>query len=79
MNKNFSYKIVYINYILAILIVFLHSNNVHMFKNEMIGSEFLIFIENTISTLARIAVPLFFLISAYLFYKKFTIYLLIYK
>lgn len=79
MNKNFSYKIVYINYILAILIVFLHSNNVHMFKNEMIGSEFLIFIENTISTLARIAVPLFFLISAYLFYKKFNMSLLMYK
>lgn len=71
MNNNFRNKITYINYILSILIVCLHSDNVHMLSDTMKGSRLVYYFENAITTFARIAVPCFFVISAYLFYKSF--------
>lgn len=71
MNNNFRNKITYINYILSILVVCLHSDNVHMLSDTMKGNRILYYFENLITTFARIAVPCFFVLSAYLFYKSF--------
>ena len=72
MNKYLSIKLKIISFILIILVVFLHSNNLVVTlgaESTELDKGYSSFIQNFISFgLARIAVPLFFSISGYLFF-----------
>ncbi|NDP22195.1 MAG: acyltransferase family protein, partial [Paludibacter sp.] len=68
MDKYLSDKIKVLSFVLIILVVFLHSYNLS--KNTIDSFDLNHFIQNFISNgVSRIAVPLFFLISGYLFFK----------
>lgn len=72
MNKYLSDKLKAISFLLIVMVVFLHSYNLEVRFNT--GTEFIkkgynSFIQDLLSQgLARIAVPLFFIISGYLFF-----------
>ncbi|MGV3588284.1 MAG: acyltransferase family protein [Adhaeribacter sp.] len=74
MNKYLSEKIKVVQFFAMILVVFLHSYNVIVnFKTETLHTEngVNLFIQNFITNgIARVAVPLFFLLSGYLFFLK---------
>ena len=69
-EKYFSKKIVLLNWILTMLIVLLHGNPVIRFGLDM-NTDSTIFIKLLFSA-CQVAVPLFFLISAILFYRTCT-------
>lgn len=69
MNKSFSQKITHINFILTIMILLLHSNMIRFVPN---ASHTIINTYNFIFTLVDSAVPLFFVISSFLFYRNFS-------
>lgn len=70
MNKYLSTKIKNINYIMTVMIVVLHSSALRFIPNQngVVGRIFKI-----INTFCDSAVPAFFCMSAYLFYKNFEI------
>ena len=70
MNIYLSNKITALNIFLIILVVYIHSYNLK--NTEQFGiNKTIIFIENLFSNgLCRTAVPIFFIISGYLFYNK---------
>jgi surface polysaccharide O-acyltransferase-like enzyme len=69
MDKYLSDKFKGISFLLIILVVFLHANNLNTGNLDHKGYSF--FIQNFLSDgIARIAVPLFFGISGYLFFFK---------
>ena len=63
MNKELSYKITYINYVMTIMIVFLHS----LIETNY---DILIHLSNFIRTVCDMAVPMFFVISSFLLFKN---------
>lgn len=66
----FRNKITATNFILAILVMFLHSQNVEQY--ETVEQTFVPGFEYFVSrTLGNLAVPCFFLISAYLFFRNY--------
>lgn len=72
-NKiSFSNKIYLISFILSVMIVYLHS----LFKSN---SETLLYAYRYLFNLENICVPMFFMISGYLFYRNFSIDKLLYK
>lgn len=75
MNKYLSDKLRIISFISIVMIVFLHSTNMNVNLNSgniNLNSGFNSFIQTLISQgLTRIAVPVFFLISGYLFFITF--------
>lgn len=83
MTKDISQKFKIISLLSMVMVIFLHSYNIkntvgYLFEPNTFFSFFNIFIQNIISQgLARIAVPIFFLLSGYLFFKNFNF--LIYK
>lgn len=73
MDKQLSKKIAFFNFFLAVLIVILHSNSMNTIGWTNDGREISTLIEYTaqfISYLGHLAVPLFFIISAYLYYRN---------
>lgn len=75
MNNYFSFKLKFLSFLLIILVVFLHSYNISdqilTFKTEL-PVFFNIFIQEFVSQgITRIAVPLFFMISSYLYFRNF--------
>lgn len=70
MNKYLSVKIKNINYIMTIMIVILHSSGLRFIANPsgVVGRLF-----KVINTFCDSAVPTFFCLSAYLFYRNFEI------
>lgn len=66
----FENKVSIVNFILAVMVVLLHSQNIFIYEdvmgNAVHGSEYLI--SNTIGNLA---VPSFFMISSYLFFRNY--------
>ncbi|MBT1314895.1 acyltransferase family protein, partial [Phocaeicola dorei] len=73
MNKYLSYKILFFNFILSVLIVLLHSNCKVTLGWNNDGTNLSNFIElltTYISCIGHIAVPMFYIISAYLFYHN---------
>ena len=69
MNKVFSDKITRINFILIVMIVMLHSNCLRFLEEY---STFTYVLYRMLYVLCDAAVPTFFLISAYLFYRNYT-------
>lgn len=73
MNKFLSYKISFFNFFLSVLIVILHSNcqNTLGWVND--GSIFanaVAFMSSILTMMGHLAVPTFFMISGYLFYRN---------
>lgn len=75
MNKYLSDKLKVISLISMIMVVFLHSYNINVNFNTgnlSFNSGYNLFIQNFLSQgLVRIAVPVFFMISGFLFFLKF--------
>jgi len=75
MDKFLSYKIRAISFWAILLVVFLHAYNLDTKQQGIIltfPKSYNWFIQNLISNgLTRVAVPLFFIISGYLFFIKF--------
>lgn len=74
MNKYLSYKILFFNFILSVLIVLLHSNCKVTLGWNNDGTNLSNFIElltTYICCIGHIAVPMFYIISAYLFITIF--------
>jgi surface polysaccharide O-acyltransferase-like enzyme len=76
MNDHLSYKLKALSLVAIILVVFIHSYNaeIKFATGTLMGgtSHSVLFVENFLSKgIARIAVPLFYLISGFLFYVSF--------
>ena len=71
-EKWFREHIWWMSFIFSLLVVWVHSENTELFLGEM-GRESLVYsVENFFAqTLGQMAVPGFFMISAYLFYRNF--------
>lgn len=68
MNQHFSYKLTNINFLLSIIIVFIHSS---CFRFLSSSQQFVVIGYNSfVSTINSVAVPLFFCISSYLLYRN---------
>ena len=70
----YSKKIIWIQFICSILIVILHSNNINgynLVKDGSLAGAIVLGIEEFISILGHCAVPTFFTISAFLFFRQF--------
>lgn len=61
-------KIVYMSFILSLMVVMIHSYNIDTFCVE---SPVLIFAEDFVTSLSRIAVPTFFTLSGFLFFQNY--------
>ena len=71
-EKWFREHIWWMSFILSLMVVWVHSENTELFLGEL-GRETMVYsLENFFAqTLGQIAVPGFFMISAYLFYRNF--------
>lgn len=70
MDKNFSNKIANINVILTIIVVLLHSNCMLYVTNVTSSIDML---QRIINSITSIAVPTFFAISSYLFFRNYNL------
>jgi surface polysaccharide O-acyltransferase-like enzyme len=72
MNPYLSLKIKYLSFVLMILVVILHAYNFNQYDNRESFLGFSEFVQTLLgSGIAAVAVPLFFLISGYLFFLNF--------
>ena len=72
MNPYLSLKIKYLSFVLMILVVILHAYNLNQYDNRESFLGFSEFVQILFgSGIATVAVPLFFLISGYLFFLSF--------
>ena len=70
MNKVLSEKIRILSFVSIILVLYIHSG-FHETANEIAGMSFNIYLQEYVSRkIARIAVPFFFIISGFLFFKN---------
>ncbi len=80
MDKSISEKITIISLISMVMVIYIHSYNIIsldgklIFQPENTFSIFNIFLQNLISNgIARVAIPMFFIISGFLFFNNFSI------
>lgn len=66
-NANF-YKITYIQFVLSLMVIMIHTYNVDVYN---IGGTAFACFEQEISCLSKIAVPTFFAISGFLFFRNY--------
>lgn len=67
-------KIVYLNFICIIMVVFIHDNNIELYNLNQNNGAIVYYIEMFISeNICLLAVPMFFALSGYLFYRNFII------
>lgn len=72
-ETEFSRKITWFSFIFSVLVVWTHSFNAELFLGDTVYGDRLNGIESLFGNLAaQIAVPGFFMISGYLFYRNFT-------
>lgn len=70
MTQYLSDKIKLLSFFAIILVLYIHSN-FHDYPHEILGMKFNHYLQSAISTqLGRCAVPLFYMISGYLFFRK---------
>ncbi len=73
-DNYYSQKISRIQFVCSVLIVILHSNNINgynLISDGTVASRFVLGVEEFISVLGHCAVPTFFTISAFLFFRCF--------
>ena len=73
MKKELSFKIYYSTFVLAILIIGLHSSFVGFLDPNLSGYSFSLTFQRVFLTIGDAAVPTFFVISGYLLFTKFTL------
>ena len=71
MSKTLSNKIYYVTFILAILVVALHSSYVEFLDPSLEGYDFSFIIQRLFLVIGEAAVPTFFVISGFLLFTKF--------
>lgn len=70
MTESLSTKITILSFVSILLVLYIHSG-FHETANEIVGMSFNIYLQDFISVrIARIAVPLFFIISGFLFFRN---------
>lgn len=75
-EKKFRNKIVFTTFILSILVVIIHSENIGQYSvtNDVLSGRVCIWIENSLVTsITKCAVPCFIFISGLLFYRNYTL------
>jgi hypothetical protein len=72
-NKELSNKIYYSTFVLAVLVIAIHSSFVGYLDPATSGYSFSLIFQRIILTIADSAVPTFFVISGYLLFSKFTL------
>lgn len=73
MKKGLSFKIYYSTFVLAILVISLHSSFVGFLDPNLDGYSFSLIFQRIFLTIGDAAVPTFFVISGYLLFSKFTL------
>lgn len=73
MKKGLSFKIYYSTFVLAILVIALHSSFVGFLDPNLGGYSFSLIFQRIFLTIGDAAVPTFFVISGYLLFSKFTL------
>lgn len=73
MNKLLSNKIYYTTFVLAFLVVALHSSYIELLDPSSAGYDFSYIIQRLLLVIGEAAVPTFFVISGYLLFSKFTL------
>ncbi len=73
MKKELSFKIYYSTFVLAILVIGLHSSFVGFLDPNLGGYSFSLSFQRVFLTIGDAAVPTFFVISGYLLFSKFTL------
>lgn len=68
MDRETSNKIVYLNFVLSLFVVSIHTMNLSVYR---IDNGILYWVEKMINGVAEFAVPTFFMISGYLFYRNY--------
>lgn len=72
-ENQFRNKIYWFTFVFSILVIWVHAYNSELFLGRSEGAAWIYQLEHGIgNTIAQIAVPGFFMISAYLFYRNFT-------
>lgn len=72
-EQQFRNKITWFTFVFSLLVVWVHSYNAELYMGKTAKADFLYKIEHGIGeTVSQIAVPGFFMISAYLFYRNFS-------
>lgn len=74
MSKFLSNKLIIINFVLSTMIISYHAYNIPVYESSLKGAflgKIIIFLENYLSMMERVAVPLFFVISGYLFFQNY--------
>lgn len=71
-KKELSNKITVISIIMAYLVVQLHAYNITVYSLDgESGNRFVVILENFVDKVCKLAVPMFFLISGYLFFRDY--------
>lgn len=69
MNKALSDRIHIVSFVCTVMVVFRHSLNMQAFGIDSFGGAYVAVIENGISKLTEVAVPYFFIVSGYFFFR----------
>ena len=69
MDKNLSEKIKVVSFICTAMVVFRHGYNLHAFGLNDCETSYVGFIENGVSKLTEVAVPYFFIVSGFFFFR----------
>lgn len=69
MDKILSEKIKVLSFLCTVMVVFRHGLNLNAFGLDSYGPSYVAFIENGVSKLTEVAVPYFFMVSGYFFFR----------
>lgn len=69
MDKILSEKIKVLSFLCTVMVVFRHGLNLQAFGLSVYGTSYVAFIENGVSKLTEVAVPYFFIVSGYFFFR----------
>lgn len=70
MDKALSNKIHLVSFVCTIMVVFRHSLNMQAFGIDSFGTSYVAITENGVSKLTEVAVPYFFMVSGYFFFRS---------
>ena len=69
MDKILSEKIKVLSFLCTVMVVFRHGLNLQAFGLSVYGTSYVAIIENGVSKLTEVAVPYFFMVSGYFFFR----------